>query len=128
MNFLGELGEDIAQKEYIKNGFKILDRNVFNRKGKRAGEIDFIALNSEQIIFVEVKTRTDSHGRFGGPAEAVNSFKQIKILKAIKIFLLTHPEFENLRPSIDVCVVKMSNLDINSYSVTIIPNAVEDWN
>lgn len=128
MNFIGALGEEIARKEYRKRGYKILDRNVFNRRGKQAGELDFIALNPRQIVFVEVKTRTSDYSRFGKPAEAVNIFKQRKLLRAAKIFLLTHPEFENLPPSIDVCLVKMETLDTSLFSVKIISNAVEDWN
>lgn len=128
MNFIGRLGEEIAQKEYFKLGFKILDKNVFNRSGKQAGEIDFIALSKHRIIFVEVKSRSSEVSRFGRPEEAVNIYKQIKLLKAVKIFLLTHPEFENLVPSIDVCLVNIDEVDTSLNSVKIISNAVEDWN
>ena len=47
----------------------------------RLGEIDFIAKDKEQIIFVEVKTRNTSADKFGTAAEAVNEFKQIKFLR-----------------------------------------------
>ncbi len=77
---------------------------------------------------MEVKTRNSSTNKFGGGAESVNAFKQIKILKAVKIFLQKNPKYLNLQPQIDVCLINMSNLDKQGYSAIIIPNAVEDWN
>ena len=38
---IGQYGEQLAQAEYRKQGYAILETNAFNHKGKRAGEIDF---------------------------------------------------------------------------------------
>ena len=118
----------MAQAEYIKLGFAIIAANEFNRKGKRLGEIDFIAKNKDKIIFVEVKTRSNEAGTFGGGAEAVDRYKQVKLLKAVKTYLARNPIYQQLQPQIDVCLVRMTNLDKGPDSVTIIANAVEDWN
>ena len=123
---LGRIGEDFAQYEYEKRGFSIIAANFFNKKGKMLGEVDFVAKNESQIIFVEVKTRNSEIGKFGTAAEAVNIFKQRKILKAVKVFLLSHSEFSKLQPSIDVCEVIMNEFDKAPKSVKIIVNAVED--
>lgn len=125
---LGAIGEEIAQKEYEKKGFKIIAKNEFNKKGKRLGEIDFIAKNSQVLAFVEVKTRNSEKGNFGGPLEAVDFFKQKKILKAVKSYLLKHPEVADLRPQIDVCAIILPDIDKAPQSVKIYMNAVEDWN
>jgi len=125
---LGQLGEEFAQKEYERRGYKIVASNFFNKKGLRLGEIDFIAKNKEKIIFVEVKTRVSETGKFGSGAEAVDKFKQIKFLKAVKIFLQKNPEFYEFLPQIDVCLVILPNIDKRPESVKIISNAVEDWN
>lgn len=122
---LGATGEQLAQQEYLRRGFIIIAANEFNRKGKRLGEIDFIAKNKDKIIFVEVKSRTVGAEKFGNGAEAVDKFKQIKLLKAVKVFLMRNPIYQQLQPQIDVCLV---NLDKTAYSATIIPSAVEDWN
>ena len=53
----GEQGEQAAKKFLKKKGFKILAQNYQNAKGKRLGEIDIIAREKGQIVFVEVKTR-----------------------------------------------------------------------
>lgn len=51
---LGLEGEDAARKLLLKKGYKILERNYRFRKA----EVDLIAQTENQIIFVEVKSRT----------------------------------------------------------------------
>lgn len=140
---LGQRGEEWAQEEYKKQGYTVIAQNEYHHKGKRLGEIDFICRNSRTLIFVEVKTRSVGVGRFGTAAEAVNQSKQIKMLRAIKLYLLKHPELAALRPQIDVCVIEVEKnqgstlltpnagaspgIDKPLYSATIIMNSVEDW-
>lgn len=124
---LGQRGEEFAREEYGRQGYKIIGNNVFNRRGKRMGEIDFVAAKAREIIFVEVKTRNQAEGRFGLPQEAVNFYKQQRLLRMVKLFLLQHAEFKNFTPRIDVCVV-ICGLDRRPQRVIIIPNAVEDSN
>ena len=123
---LGQLGEELAQKEYQKQGFQIIAQNEFNKKGLRRGEVDFIAKNSRDIVFVEVKTRTGALGKYGTPEDSVNIFKQRKILAAVKIYLSTNPKYFSLKPRIDVCVVESSEIDKTLKCAKIITNAVED--
>ena len=123
---LGRLGEEAAQEEYKKLGYKIIATNEYNKKGKQLGEIDFIAKNDKKIIFVEVKTRNPAKAKFGTAEESVNIYKQKKILSAVKVYLLTHNEYVNLQPQIDVCVMKYDELDKTLKCDKIILNAVED--
>ena len=123
----GQLGEEFAQKEYKKLGFTIIAANEYNKKGKQMGEIDFIAKNKEKIVFVEVKSRTDGDGKFGSGFEAVDMFKQVKLLRAVKIYILHNTKYQSLIPQIDVCVVRLSSVDNTPESATIVANAVEDW-
>ena len=126
---LGQLGEEFAQKDYEARGYKIIAKNEYNKKGLRLGELDFIAVKDKQIVFVEVKTRSlGGSNWFGTAEEAVNQFKQIKLLKAVKVFLLRNPKYLSFQPQIDVCVVPYNELDKTFKSVKIIVNAVEDWN
>lgn len=124
---LGQLGEEFAQKEYQKLGFEIIAANEYNKKGKRLGEIDFIAKNKSEIVFVEVKTRKLGESKFGKGVEAVDRFKQIKILKAVKIYLLRNKGYLELRPQIDVCIVDFDSVDKTFKPVKILMNAVEDF-
>lgn len=123
---LGQYGEQVAQQEYQKAGYKIIAQNEFNRFGKQFGEIDFIAIQRSAIVFVEVKTRTVGVDRYGKGVESVNVYKQRKLLKAVKIYLLRNRQYNHLQPRIDVCLIEVKDLDINQYSVKIIANAVED--
>ena len=81
MNTLGKDGEDIAAAFLKKKGFRIIEKNyrtVF-------GEIDIIAQDRGVIVFVEVKTRSDT--TFGYPFEAVNPKKREKIRKVALCFM-----------------------------------------
>jgi len=123
MTNLGQWGEEYAAQEYKQQGYKVLDKNYFNRRGKQIGELDFIAVRGRELAFVEVKTRTSA--RFGTGAESVNSFKQRKLVKACKYFLATHKDYQDFIYRIDVVVVT-TNLDRTNTSATILTNAVED--
>lgn len=125
---LGQTGEALAGQEYKKQGFEIIAANFFNRKGLRLGEVDLVVTGKGKIIFVEVKTRTTVQGRFGSGVEAVDAYKQKKLLKAVKVFLQQNPKYQSFQPQIDVCEIVMSALDKKPESVKIITNAVEDWN
>lgn len=125
---LGQLGEEFAQEEYKKRGYKVIAQNEYNTKGKRLGEIDFISKDSKRIVFVEVKTRTVGSDKFGTGAEAVNVFKQAKLLRAVKMYFLRNHQYQSLQPQIDVCIIEYNELDKAFKPVKIIANAVEDWN
>lgn len=78
---LGNLGEEIASEYLQKENYKIIERNFYCKQG----EIDIIAQKQKEIIFVEVKTRTNN--LFGIPAEAVNNIKQRHIKQVANYFL-----------------------------------------
>ena len=77
----GKLGEDCAAKFLEAHGYEIVARNF----RIRSAEIDIIARVDDVIIFVEVKTRSNT--RHGLPAEAVTVRKQRKIIEAAGVFL-----------------------------------------
>lgn len=76
---IGKLGEDLACKYLQNKGYKILERNFEAKQG----EIDIIALDKEELVFIEVKTR--SNILYGKPAEAVNEIKQNHLIKTKNI-------------------------------------------
>jgi putative endonuclease len=67
---LGKLGEDLAMRYLLKSNYKILHRNWGLHHGY---EIDIIATNGVEIIFIEVKTRRDDV--FQKPEDAVDENK-----------------------------------------------------
>lgn len=78
---IGKLGEDLATKYLEEKNYKILTRNFHCKQG----EIDIIAKKNNEIIFVEVKARTNLY--YGRPAEAVTKIKQKHIEKAAEYYL-----------------------------------------
>lgn len=80
----GARGEDAACEFLKKNGYSIITRNY--RAGK--SEIDIIAEDRKNIIFVEVKTRTaKKDSPYGRPSDAVNRAKREYIIRGAREFL-----------------------------------------
>lgn len=69
----GHDGESLALQRYEADGYDLIERNW----RCELGEIDLIVAASNEVVFVEVKTR--SSDRFGTAAEAVTWRKQQKI-------------------------------------------------
>ena len=77
----GKIGEDIAIK-YLENlGYTIIERNFMAVQG----EIDIIAKDNKELVFIEVKTRTNM--LFGRPVEAVNLSKQKHLINIAKYYI-----------------------------------------
>jgi len=77
----GQFGEERAS-EYLRNkGYNIIARNYRSPEG----EIDIICTYRNDLIFVEVKTRSNTS--FGFPEEAVTKKKRNTIRKASQFFL-----------------------------------------
>jgi putative endonuclease len=77
----GGTGEAIALAHLEHNGYAIIDRNYTCL----IGEIDIVAMNDGDIVFIEVKSRRSS--AFGTPAEAVTVTKQKKISRTALYYL-----------------------------------------
>jgi len=54
---VGALGEELGCRYLREKGYVILATNYCNTTGHRLGEIDIVAQNKKEIIFIEVKTR-----------------------------------------------------------------------
>lgn len=80
-HILGKTGEEIARQYLIKNGYRLLVSNFRCRQG----EIDIIAVDKNEIVFIEVKTRKNAN--YGCPVDAVNKRKQKHILNASKYYI-----------------------------------------
>lgn len=114
---VGDLGEKIATNFMLKSGYKIIDKN-FKCK---IGEIDIIALDKNNIVFVEVKTRTST--KYGIPSDAVNLFKQNKIINVAKFYLSLNNKFINLSARFDVIEVFLNPYTYELNKINHIVNA-----
>ncbi len=83
----GDLGEKLAAK-YLKNkGYVILDLNFQNNFGRRLGEIDIIARDGEELIFVEVKTREINKYADTLPEENITHLKLMRLAKIADAYI-----------------------------------------
>lgn len=97
---MGAEGEVLACQYLKKLGYEILDRN--RRFGHK--EIDIVARQGNELVFVEVKTRRSD--AFGHPAEAV-TYKKLRQLEAASAFYLrAHPTARDWR--LDVVAITLS--------------------
>ena len=82
---IGIIGEEEATKILQKKGFKILEHNW--RMGHL--EVDLIAEDKKEIVFVEVKARTTTFGD-RKPEENVDEIKKKRIIAAAKAYIKYH--------------------------------------
>ena len=95
---VGRQGEDIAVEYLSEKGYEILERNyVYSH-----GEIDIIARDGEELVFVEVKYRRSLE--YGHPAEAISKGK-MRLVKRTAEAYLYEKEIENTAARIDVIAV-----------------------
>lgn len=77
----GNYGEDLACK-FLKNiGYEIIENNYFYGHG----EIDIIAKDRDELVFVEVKYRTNLE--FGPPELSISKGKQKLIRRTAEAYL-----------------------------------------
>lgn len=105
---IGKKGEDLATK-YLENlGYTIIERNFVAKQG----EIDIIAKDKEELVFIEVKTRTNA--LYGKPVEAVNLPKQKHLISTVKYYLyVNHLENKFVRLDIIEVYLKENTYRIN---------------
>lgn len=117
----GDVGEKIACYFLEQKGYSILEKNY----QKRIGEIDIIAKFNDRLHFVEVKTRTNfSSHKFGAPQEAVNYYKQKRLIKTALFYLLENKYSDNINWQIDVIAI-IVNKDKKTAKINHIKNAVD---
>ena len=78
---LGIEGEDMAADNLSSSGYVILER----RFRIHSIEIDIIASNGKELVFVEVKTRSSDF--FASPESAVNVKKQKRMILAADYYV-----------------------------------------
>ena len=76
---LGKWGEKIACRHLKLMGLEIICKNYFVYK---IGEIDIIALDLNELVFVEVKTRSDKQAF----VEAIDDKKRLNIVKTASYY------------------------------------------
>src|SRR5690242_3685798 len=115
---LGRRGEQMAAEALCERGYRIVEHNF----RCRYGEIDLIAEEQDDLVFVEVKTRRGT--AFGRPEEAVTRTKRRKLAEVASYYLDMHNAGDR---SWRIDVVAMDfNYDGKFREVRVYPNAVSE--
>ncbi|MBQ9418442.1 MAG: YraN family protein [Bacteroidales bacterium] len=78
---VGVTGEELAARYLTDQGLTVVERNY--RNGRH--EIDIVALEGDELVVVEVKTRTS---RWLEPEEAVDRSKRLALIEAANQYVL----------------------------------------
>lgn len=111
----GKIGEQMAAKYLTDKGYLILEHNY--RRGHL--EIDLIALDEDELVIVEVKSR--AYDNILQPEDAVDHKKRLALIRLANEYVKTHGRKENVRFDIVTVVSKEGGAEIkhlkNAYNV-----------
>ena len=109
----GREGENLAAQFLEKKGYSILERNYrFER-----GEIDIVAKEGQELVFVEVKSRHSK--QYGAPEESVTPAKEAQLKKVAEGYLYEH-NIENQSCRFDIVTITYQQ---GTPVLRLIPNA-----
>ena len=111
----GKLGEQMTAKYLTDKGYIILEHNY--RRGHL--EIDLIALDGDELVIVEVKSR--AYDIILQPEEAVDHKKRLALIRLTNEYVKSHNRKENVRFDIVSIISNDKGTEIkhlkNAYSV-----------
>lgn len=97
---VGRWGEAVAAHFLEQRGYTILAQNVRTSHG----EVDLIARQQDELVFIEVKTRTNT--QFGLPEEAVDARKLEHVFRAAEAYLEMQAGLAGMAWRIDVIAIQ----------------------
>ena len=111
----GKIGEQMTAKYLTDKGYIILENNY--RRGHL--EIDLIALDEDELVIVEVKSR--AYDNILQPEDAVDHKKRLALIRLANEYVKTHGRKEDVRFDIVTVVSKADGAEIkhlkNAYNV-----------
>lgn len=114
---LGNFGETVAAHYLLRQGYTIECRNW----RCSAGELDLVARQGEQVVFVEVRTRRCAPP--GSAEESITPSKQARLIHLACAYLEAHGLDDTLPWRIDVVAVAIDRAG-RVEQIHHIPNAV----
>ena len=94
----GTEGEHLAAQFLEQRGYTIIERNY--RFGR--GEIDLVAKDGNELVFVEVKARHSQ--QYGDPEESITPAKEAQLKKVAEGYVYEH-NIENQSCRFDVVTI-----------------------
>ena len=115
---LGKWGEGVASRFLQEKGYVLLAANY----PCRWGEVDIVAQEGEELVFVEVRTRRGVE--FGTPEESVTAAKARKLIATAQEFLQEHDQV-NAGWRIDLIAIRLDG-DRRVQDITHLRHAVQE--
>ena len=112
----GKLAEATAAKFLGKQGLKLIEKNFYCR----FGEIDLIMHNKNNLIFVEVKFRSNNF--YGAAIEMLTANKIKKIIAAAYHYLLQKEKYQAYNCRFDLVTITAKK-DFKDADIDWIPSA-----
>ncbi|HBL35477.1 MAG TPA: YraN family protein [Firmicutes bacterium] len=97
---LGNYGELIARRILEDRGYLILHHKYYTRYG----ELDLVAKEGNELVFIEVKTRIDRS--YGSGLEAITKKKRAHLIRTAFCYLQQHHD-QDLPCRFDIIALKL---------------------
>lgn len=114
----GNLGEDLACRFLMKQGYKIIERNYW----KKCGEIDIIAKKGDMLHFIEVKSvsceiydsvSSETVDRYR-PEDNMHPWKLQRLAKTMQVYLVEKGVSSETNWQFDVITVYIDKKQLKS--------------
>ena len=115
---LGKWGEGVAVRFLQEKGYVLMATNY----RCRWGEVDIVAQDGDDLVFVEVRTRRGVE--FGTPEESVTAAKARKLVATAQEFLQEHDQV-HAGWRIDLVAIRLDG-DRRVHDITHIRHAVQE--
>jgi len=113
---VGKLGEKLARKFLKKRGYHIRETNFRCREG----EIDIVAQQKDNLVFVEVRTKSNLD--FGTPEESITLAKKKRLIALASTYINAHQDLSSLW-RIDVVAIEIDQ-NGKTKRIELIENAI----
>jgi putative endonuclease len=98
---MGNFGESAAAAHLQRQGYTLLERQWVCS----VGELDLVARQAEELVFVEVRTRRGA--AYGSAEESVTAAKQARLIALAYAYLEAHGLTDTCAWRIDVIAIEL---------------------
>lgn len=100
-NKSGKIAELMARIFLRFKGYRIVCKNFKAGRNMNIGEIDFVAIKKNYLVFAEVKKRANLETA----AYAISENQKRRIIRGAELFLKRYPKYRNMDVRFDVVLV-----------------------
>ena len=112
---IGKKGEELAVTYLKSKGYKILELNYRVRRL----EVDIIAIDGDELVIIEVKTRQNPH--LSDPEFTVSQSKQNFLIEVAETFVLEREMDQEVRFDIVSVIMNRENPEIKHIKGAFMP-------